>query len=169
MAFGYRLGHAGAVEPEPVPDLGAEARAQQFEAVFGVSEAELRSQGIDPRDYIHRHFSEALAADPSKADLLGIPRSQVLLTQSLKWGWRFYKLLFLGIALLVIVAIRPPSPIRISCLALAVVVFIAAAWMMRRQLRNYRQYKEACTKEGTEPLTPWGRPTPRWRRRLAGK
>jgi hypothetical protein len=112
---------------------------------------------------------EAIAADPSKADMLSIPRSDVLMAQSLKKGWRFYEALFAGFAGLIAVALRPPVAVRLLCLVLALSALFVALLMMRQQFHLYRQYREACQREGIEPNTMLDRPMPRWRKRLAKK
>ena len=169
MAVDALLGHAGEVEPEAVPDIESVAKEQRFQELFGVSEDDLVRQGIDPGQYVLKNLSKVLEGDESKAELFGVPKSSVLLSKSMKWGWRFYEALFAGFVPLLIIAAKPTVPVKVICGSLAVIALVIAVWMMSRQFGLYRKYKEACEGEGIEPETMLGRTMPRWRKKLAGK
>jgi hypothetical protein len=156
-------------EPEVVPDARVVTRQQNFQMLFGVSEEDLVSQGIDPRKYVRKNLAKVLAGDESKAHLYGVPWSSALLSESMGMGWRFYRLLFVGLIPLLVLAAKPPVFIKAGCLSLAFAALVLALWAMRRQICLYRKYKESCRSEGIEPETMLGRPMPYWRKRMASR
>lgn len=145
------------------PD-GALARQRRlFESTFGVSEDELVRHGIDPTKYARDHISEELRDDDKAKNLL--PESQRLMLRSLRFGRSFYSCLFLGLALLFVLAAKPQPWLRVVVLVLASFAVVAAFACLVAQIRLYRQYVQACHIEGRSPLTMWGRRTPAWRHR----
>jgi hypothetical protein len=127
---------------------------QLFMELFGVSEEELRTQGVDPDEYLHQHLREALS-DPERARLV-LPESVVLQQESFKYGGRFYLLMFAALsALLATYPIRH-SGVRFAFVGLAGLLVTLALWEMLRQLRTHLKANQAARTEGRSPTGVWG-------------
>jgi hypothetical protein len=151
---------SGTPDATAQPD-GGEAKDLLFAKVFGVTKAELRDQGVDPDEYSREHIGEAIDNDAT-AHLL-LPKSTILLWQSLRHGSRFYVALLAGLGALLVSVIHV-RVIHFLGLAIAVILWLVALWQFVLQMRLYRQYKAACRAEGLQPKTLWGRRAPRWLR-----
>lgn len=87
------MGLAGHADEEP----------DAFTRVFGVSEAELRENGIDVGEYVAKHASKAVRNEKRMAFIWAkAPKSEQARHEALLWAGRAYKLMFGTFAVLLV-------------------------------------------------------------------
>jgi hypothetical protein len=119
---------------------------QRFENLFGVSEADLRDQGIDPDRYARDHIHEALN-DRGKWNGILPPSNQYAILWT-KWGFRAFVTMFIGIGFL---ALSNVSDLHWIGIGLACVACVAAASMVVTSIVLRARYVRACKVEGITP------------------
>ena len=81
----------------------ADEEPDTFTRVFGVSEAELRENGIDVGVYVAKHASKAVRNEKRMAFIWAkAPKSEQARHEALLWAGRAYKLMFGTFAVLLV-------------------------------------------------------------------
>jgi hypothetical protein len=120
---------------------------RKFELLFGVSEADLVSRGVDPGEYARTHIHEAMK-DRDKAAVV-LPRSSVLEPLISRRGFRVFVALFVGIGFL---AVSKYEPLPWFGIAASVAAEMVAIAMWVTSLRFRHQYVMACRAENIQPV-----------------
>ena len=95
--------------------------ADAFTAAFGVSEDELKRNGVDPAEFARKHANRALRSDYMSYVWSQQPQSEQAKNLSGTWALRCYKLMFSTIGLLILSTLHPFRPYRVILLSLSVV------------------------------------------------
>lgn len=124
--------------------------AERFRNLFGVSEDQLRAQGVDPGQYARDHIHDALK-DRTKWEGI-LPASNQYGILWTRWGFRGFVAMFIGFGLLALSKIRAIRWVAIgaACVDLAVVLAMYVAMLIYRG-----RYVQACRAEGKSPR--WAR------------
>lgn len=111
-----------------------------FTRVFGVSEADLKRNGVDVSEYVRKHATKAVRNEKKMAFIWAkAPQSDQARHQSVIWGLRCFYLMFATLAVLLLSTFKALSPLRDVFLSLAVVGLVCVLFSLVRYYRLFYQ------------------------------
>ncbi len=134
------------MDPQSQPDKESEIQKEKFVQVFGVSEEQLISQGINPDEYVRENIRKALQ-DKRVRELL-LPPSSELGRLWRRWALRGYMGMYIGIGFLALSIVHDLHWIGIA-LACMMLIFVIYTYMM--SLKYHHKYVRACEQEHINP------------------
>jgi hypothetical protein len=132
-----------------------EEQKKKFARLFGVTEEELISRGIDPSDYARQNIRDALK-NRNNWDLV-LPKSNQYGLLWTRWGFRGFIAMFFGVGFLALSKYQPLHSLGIG-LALAMLLVALVNYVLTLKYR--RMYIAACRNEKVTPT--WRRSKPKW-------
>lgn len=132
-----------------------EEQKKKFARLFGVTEEELLSRGIDPNDYARQNIRDALK-NKNNWDLV-LPKSNQYGVLWTRWGFRGFVAMFFGVGFLAVSKYQPLHSLGIG-LAFAMLLVALVTYVVMLQYR--RLYIAACRNEKVTPT--WRRSKPKW-------
>jgi hypothetical protein len=129
--------------------LSDEELHHKYEEIFGVSEDELRQQGLDPREYALEKLRRARQGAETLGSPTGpAPQSAAYRLLWVKWGRRAFRMMFVGIGFL---ALSRFSPLHWFGLVAADITVVIVGWMVTMALSYRRKYVSMCRRLGVQP------------------